>query len=44
MQQGKESMALVGNRYKLTRFDGGQSYQLYNLIADPGETKDLADR
>jgi arylsulfatase A-like enzyme len=41
-QEGKESMALVSNEYKLLGLDGGASYQLYDLINDPGESEDLA--
>jgi arylsulfatase A-like enzyme len=35
-------IALVDNRYKLYSADRGKSYALYDLLADPGETKDLA--
>ncbi len=41
-QEGKESMVLVGHRYKLASFDGGATYQLYDLIEDVGETTDFA--
>ena len=29
-------------QYKLLSYDGGKAYQLYDLVADPSETKDLA--
>jgi len=32
---------LTGNRYKLVRF-GSQTPELYDLLADPKETHDLA--
>lgn len=35
-------LGLVDNRFKLTSFEGGQSYQLYDFIANPGETNGLA--
>lgn len=41
---GSLQMALVGDRYKLTSFDGGKRYQLFDLQEDPGETADLSDQ
>ncbi|MBM4025900.1 MAG: N-acetylgalactosamine 6-sulfate sulfatase [Planctomycetes bacterium] len=35
-------VALMDERYKLYSQDRGRSYALYDLVADPGETKDLA--
>jgi arylsulfatase A-like enzyme len=35
-------IALVGNRYKLVSLDRGKSFALYDLVADPGEARDLA--
>ena len=35
--------ALVGNRFKLVSFDDAQTWQLYDLEADIGESTDLAD-
>jgi len=35
-------MSLTDNRYKLISTDSGVTYELYDLIDDPGETKDLA--
>jgi len=43
-QEGKESLALVGKRYKILSLDGGSSFQLYDLAQDPGETTDLASK
>jgi len=34
--------ALIDNRYKLYSSDGGRRYALYDVVADPGETRDLA--
>jgi arylsulfatase A-like enzyme len=35
-------VALMDDRYKLYSNDRGKSYALYDLVADPGETRDLA--
>jgi arylsulfatase A-like enzyme len=35
-------VALVDNRYKIISQDGGETYQLFDLIDDPGEANDLA--
>jgi arylsulfatase A-like enzyme len=40
-ESGKQ-LALTGNRYKLISRDGGKTFQLFDLIEDPGETRDLA--
>jgi len=40
-QEGKESMALVADRFKLLSIDGGTSFQLYDLIQNPAETIDV---
>jgi hypothetical protein len=37
-------MALIDNRYKLVSFDGGQSYQLFDLVDDVAETSDIASQ
>jgi arylsulfatase A-like enzyme len=42
MQEGKESMVLVDGRYKLASFDGGESYQLYDLVKDVAEETDVS--
>ncbi len=34
--------SLTDNRYKLITQDGGKTYLLFDLLADPGETNDLA--
>jgi arylsulfatase A-like enzyme len=39
---GSRQLALCDNRYKLLSLNGGKSYQLFDLIDDPGETRDLA--
>ncbi len=41
-EDGKESMVVVDNRYKLASFDGGKSFQLYDLVDDVGETTDIS--
>ena len=35
-------MSLVDDQYKLYSADRGKTFELYDLIADPGEKKDLA--
>jgi arylsulfatase A-like enzyme len=40
-ESGKQ-VALIDNRYKIYSNNGGQSYALFDLIADPGETHNLA--
>ena len=35
-------MALVGNRYKVISLDGGETYQLSDLLKDPSEATDIA--
>jgi arylsulfatase A-like enzyme len=37
-----EQLALIDNRYKLISDDGGSTFNLFDLIDDPGETTDLA--
>jgi arylsulfatase A-like enzyme len=41
--QMEEQLALIGRQYKIISMDNGLSYQLYDLIADEGETTDLAN-
>ena len=41
-EEGKESMVVIDNRYKLASFDGGRSFQLYDLLEDVGETTDIS--
>jgi arylsulfatase A-like enzyme len=40
--ESARQVSLTDNRYKLYSQDKGKSYMLFDLIADPGETKDLA--
>jgi arylsulfatase A-like enzyme len=35
-------IAIIDDRYKLVSLDRGESYALFDIIADPGETRDLA--
>ncbi len=39
--QSAEQLSLVDNRYKLYSADGGGTWELYDLIQDPGETTDI---
>jgi hypothetical protein len=41
-EEGKESMVVIDNRYKLASFDGGRSFQLYDLVEDVGETRNIS--
>lgn len=36
-------LALSGNRFKLFSDDNGRTFRLYDLVADPGETRDVAE-
>jgi arylsulfatase A-like enzyme len=38
----RKQISLTGNRFKLYSKDGGESYELYDLIADQNETTNLA--
>jgi arylsulfatase A-like enzyme len=40
-ESGKQ-IALIDNRYKIISLDGGEKYQLFDLIVDQAEEKDLA--
>jgi arylsulfatase A-like enzyme len=40
--ESKKQISLTGNQFKLISMDAGKSYELYDLIADPGESKNLA--
>jgi arylsulfatase A-like enzyme len=40
--ESKKNLSLVDDQYKLYSADGGETFELYDLIADPGEKKDLA--
>lgn len=41
--QSKTKQSLTDNRYKLYSPDKGQTYELYDLIDDPFETKNIAE-
>jgi arylsulfatase A-like enzyme len=41
---GSKQMALCDDRYKLLSVDGGVSWRLFDLIDDPAEANDLAER
>jgi arylsulfatase A-like enzyme len=41
-EEGKESVVVIDNRYKLASFDGGKSFRLYDLVEDIGETTDIS--
>jgi len=40
--ESRSQVSLTDNRYKLYSSDGGTTYELYDLLADPSETNDLA--
>ena len=40
--QSRNQMALIGNRYKIYSKDNGKTFELYDLLNDPGEEHDLA--
>lgn len=40
----QEQAALVGHEFKVYSSDGGNTFELYNIINDPGEEVNLADR
>lgn len=37
-----DQIALIDNRYKLITVDKGRTYSLFDLVDDPGESKDIA--
>lgn len=39
----RSQRSLVGDRYKLYSPDDGQTWELYDLVRDPGETTNLAE-
>jgi len=41
---GVQSLALIGDRYKVISFDSGESWLLFDLQEDPSEQTDLAGR
>jgi len=40
--ESKNQVSLTDNRYKIYSSDKGKTYMLFDLLEDPGETKDLA--
>ncbi|MBN2313910.1 MAG: sulfatase-like hydrolase/transferase, partial [Sedimentisphaerales bacterium] len=40
--ESRDQVSLTDNRYKIYSGDKGKSYMLFDLLDDPGETKDLA--
>ncbi len=40
--ESKNQISLTDNRYKVYSSDKGKTYMLFDLLEDPGETKDLA--
>jgi arylsulfatase A-like enzyme len=40
----EKQMALCDNQFKLISLDNGQSFELYDLIADPSETHNIASK
>ena len=44
MDTETRQQALIGNQYKLISVDEGKTYSLYDLLADPAEMIDVANR
>jgi len=42
--QSKNQIALSDNRYKIYSSDKGRTYELYDLLEDPSETRNLAEQ
>ncbi len=42
--ESKDQISLIDNRYKIYSDNRGESYQLYDLVADQGESTDIADQ
>jgi arylsulfatase A-like enzyme len=40
--ESRNRLALIDNRYKIVSTDNGESYMLFDIVADPGEKDDLA--
>ena len=40
--ESDRQVSLTDNRYKIISTDGGKTYMLFDLVENPGETKDLA--
>ena len=41
--ESKKQVALIDNQYKIYSNNGGKTWQLFDMTADPGETKNLSD-
>lgn len=42
--ESQKQVALTDNRYKLHSGDGGKTFQLYDLVDDPGEKTNIAEK
>ncbi|MBJ42283.1 MAG: N-acetylgalactosamine 6-sulfate sulfatase [Planctomycetaceae bacterium] len=42
--ESQQQVSLIDNRYKIYSKNDGQTYELYDLIADQAETTDIADQ
>jgi arylsulfatase A-like enzyme len=40
--ESRQQVALLDNRYKIISTDGGKTFMLFDIVADPNETNDLA--
>ncbi len=40
----RKAVSLTDNRYKIVSFDAGKTFELYDLINDPGESSNIADK
>jgi arylsulfatase A-like enzyme len=41
--ESRDQVSLTDNRFKIYSNDGGASFELYDLVDDPGETRDIAE-
>jgi arylsulfatase A-like enzyme len=41
--ESKKQQAFMNNRYKIYSSDNGNTFELYDLLNDPGETVDISD-
>lgn len=42
--ESKEQVALMNDRYKLISTDAGNTFELYDILRDPQESKNIADK
>jgi len=42
--ESKKQQAFMNNRYKIYSSDSGKTFYLYDIVDDPGETKDISDQ